>query len=139
LAEGRTVELEREAVAVLADTGERQVAVRNARVSNQRSTRTRTNSFHSISITSSYHILAHNDNGSWTGNRWDVNKPQDVFIAVGSSTTQIGLPQICVIGSQSLGESSVLEVHIELIQPFAHEIYSRTSLEEIYCLEGQVL
>ncbi|KAI5119100.1 hypothetical protein M0805_004870 [Coniferiporia weirii] len=38
-----------------------------------------------------------------------VNKLQDVFSAVGSSATQIDLPQICVIGSQSSGKSSVLE------------------------------
>lgn len=39
-----------------------------------------------------------------------VNKLQDVFTAVGTSATQIDLPQICVIGSQSSGKSSVLEV-----------------------------
>ncbi|KAL5533386.1 VPS1 [Sanghuangporus sanghuang] len=38
-----------------------------------------------------------------------VNKLQDVFSAVGSSATSIDLPQICVIGSQSSGKSSVLE------------------------------
>ncbi|KAK7049376.1 vacuolar protein sorting-associated protein 1 [Paramarasmius palmivorus] len=38
-----------------------------------------------------------------------VNKLQDVFNAVGSSTAQIDLPQICVLGSQSSGKSSVLE------------------------------
>lgn len=39
-----------------------------------------------------------------------VNKLQDVFTAVGTSTSQIDLPQICVLGSQSSGKSSVLEV-----------------------------
>jgi vacuolar protein sorting-associated protein 1 len=39
-----------------------------------------------------------------------VNKLQDVFATVGSSGTGIDLPQICVIGSQSSGKSSVLEV-----------------------------
>lgn len=39
-----------------------------------------------------------------------VNKLQDVFAAVGSSAAQIDLPQICVLGSQSSGKSSVLEV-----------------------------
>ena len=39
-----------------------------------------------------------------------VNKLQDVFAAVGSSASQIDLPQICVLGSQSSGKSSVLEV-----------------------------
>ena len=39
-----------------------------------------------------------------------VNKLQDVFSAVGSSAAQIDLPQICVLGSQSSGKSSVLEV-----------------------------
>ena len=38
-----------------------------------------------------------------------VNKLQDVFTAVGTSASQIELPQICVIGSQSSGKSSVLE------------------------------
>jgi hypothetical protein len=39
-----------------------------------------------------------------------INKLQDVFAAVGSSASQIDLPQICVLGSQSSGKSSVLEV-----------------------------
>lgn len=38
-----------------------------------------------------------------------VNKLQDVFSAVGSNASQIDLPQICVLGSQSSGKSSVLE------------------------------
>ncbi|KAJ7844451.1 P-loop containing nucleoside triphosphate hydrolase protein [Mycena leptocephala] len=38
-----------------------------------------------------------------------VNKLQDAFAAVGSSAAQIDLPQICVLGSQSSGKSSVLE------------------------------
>ncbi|KAH8833920.1 Dynamin central region-domain-containing protein [Flagelloscypha sp. PMI_526] len=38
-----------------------------------------------------------------------VNKLQDAFAAVGSSGNQIDLPQICVLGSQSSGKSSVLE------------------------------
>lgn len=41
-----------------------------------------------------------------------VNKLQDVFTAVGTSTSQIDLPQICVLGSQSSGKSSVLEVGV---------------------------
>lgn len=39
-----------------------------------------------------------------------INKLQDVFTTVGSSAAQIDLPQICVLGSQSSGKSSVLEV-----------------------------
>jgi hypothetical protein len=39
-----------------------------------------------------------------------VNKLQDVFSAVGSSAARIDPPQICVLGSQSSGKSSVLEV-----------------------------
>ena len=39
-----------------------------------------------------------------------VNKLQDAFSAVGSSAAAIDLPQICVLGSQSSGKSSVLEV-----------------------------
>ncbi|KNZ75504.1 Vacuolar protein sorting-associated protein 1 [Termitomyces sp. J132] len=38
-----------------------------------------------------------------------INKLQDVFTAVGSSASTIDLPQICVLGSQSSGKSSVLE------------------------------
>ncbi|KAF8919218.1 Dynamin central region-domain-containing protein [Mucidula mucida] len=38
-----------------------------------------------------------------------INKLQDVFSTVGSSAAQIDLPQICVLGSQSSGKSSVLE------------------------------
>ena len=41
-----------------------------------------------------------------------VNKLQDVFSAVGTSASQIDLPQICVLGSQSSGKSSVLEVRV---------------------------
>lgn len=39
-----------------------------------------------------------------------VNKLQDVFSTVGTNANAIDLPQICVIGSQSSGKSSVLEV-----------------------------
>jgi len=38
-----------------------------------------------------------------------VNKLQDVFTSIGSTGSQIDLPQICVLGSQSSGKSSVLE------------------------------
>ncbi|KAJ7273049.1 Dynamin central region-domain-containing protein [Mycena rebaudengoi] len=38
-----------------------------------------------------------------------INKLQDVFSTVGSNASQIDLPQICVLGSQSSGKSSVLE------------------------------
>ncbi|KAF8316851.1 putative ember of the dynamin family of GTPase [Clavulina sp. PMI_390] len=38
-----------------------------------------------------------------------VNRLQDVFSAVGQSASAIDLPQICVLGSQSSGKSSVLE------------------------------
>ncbi|KIY48336.1 hypothetical protein FISHEDRAFT_65839 [Fistulina hepatica ATCC 64428] len=38
-----------------------------------------------------------------------INKLQDVFSAVGTSASSIDLPQICVLGSQSSGKSSVLE------------------------------
>jgi vacuolar protein sorting-associated protein 1 len=41
-----------------------------------------------------------------------INKLQDVFAAVGSSAASIDLPQICVVGSQSGGKSSVLEVRV---------------------------
>ncbi|KAI0082872.1 hypothetical protein K474DRAFT_1655054 [Panus rudis PR-1116 ss-1] len=38
-----------------------------------------------------------------------VNKLQDVFSTIGASASAIDLPQICVLGSQSSGKSSVLE------------------------------
>ncbi|EIN08035.1 hypothetical protein PUNSTDRAFT_144490 [Punctularia strigosozonata HHB-11173 SS5] len=38
-----------------------------------------------------------------------INKLQDVFTAVGTSASAVDLPQICVLGSQSSGKSSVLE------------------------------
>lgn len=44
-----------------------------------------------------------------------INKLQDVFATVGSSASQIDLPQICVLGSQSSGKSSVLEVRFSII------------------------
>lgn len=40
-----------------------------------------------------------------------VNRLQDVFSTIGTSASQIDLPQICVLGSQSSGKSSVLEVN----------------------------
>jgi hypothetical protein len=39
---------------------------------------------------------------------------QDAFASVGLSTTTLDLPQIAVIGSQSSGKSSVLEVSLRL-------------------------
>lgn len=45
-----------------------------------------------------------------------INKLQDVFSAVGSSANQIDLPQICVLGSQSSGKSSVLEVRLIVLE-----------------------
>jgi hypothetical protein len=65
-----------------------------------------------------------------------INKLQDVFTAVGSSASQIDLPQICVLGSQSSGKSSVLEVYFVSLcageKPliFTHRILSG----EISCL-----
>ena len=50
-----------------------------------------------------------------------VNKLQDVFSAVGSSAAQIDLPQICVLGSQSSGKSSVLEVRAASV--LSHSIH----------------
>lgn len=67
-----------------------------------------------------------------------VNKLQDVFSTVGSSASQIDLPQICVLGSQSSGKSSVLEVrgaiHVAPVKSFIVSTLSRTSLGEIFCL-----
>lgn len=55
-----------------------------------------------------------------------VNKLQDVFTAVGSSASQIDLPQICVLGSQSSGKSSVLEVRspVFVLEGFAKPVYT---------------
>ena len=39
-----------------------------------------------------------------------INRLQDVFSSIGTSQATIDLPQICVLGSQSSGKSSVLEV-----------------------------
>lgn len=67
-----------------------------------------------------------------------VNKLQDVFSTVGSSGSQIDLPQICVLGSQSSGKSSVLEVcsafYCAAVKQLIVFIVSRTSLDEIFCL-----
>ena len=67
-----------------------------------------------------------------------INKLQDVFAAVGSSASQIDLPQICVLGSQSSGKSSVLEV-IDCIllsreNPSLTSSLCRTSSVGISCL-----
>src|SRR5258708_943691 len=69
-----------------------------------------------------------------------VNKLQDVFSAVGSSAAQIDLPQICVLGSQSSGKSSVLEVRRSnnSTGPSLIPIY-RTLSAEISCLEAPAL
>ena len=72
-----------------------------------------------------------------------INRLQDVFTAVGSSASQIDLPQICVLGSQSSGKSSVLEVclisHTVIYTlPGAHCNF-RTLLDEISCLVELVL
>jgi len=43
-----------------------------------------------------------------------INKLQDVFTSIGTtSQASIDLPQICVLGSQSSGKSSVLEVSFQ--------------------------
>jgi dynamin 1-like protein len=45
-----------------------------------------------------------------------INKLQDVFTSIGTTSQQaIDLPQICVLGSQSSGKSSVLEVCTHLV------------------------
>lgn len=56
------------------------------------------------------HIMATGPSGLGVEIVSVINKLQDVFTAVGSSASQIDLPQICVLGSQSSGKSSVLEV-----------------------------
>ena len=70
-----------------------------------------------------------------------VNKLQDVFSTVGSSGSQIDLPQICVIGSQSSGKSSVLEVSLSCIYIIYLHAYAceRISLVGTSFLVGRVL
>ena len=41
-----------------------------------------------------------------------INKLQDVFTSIGTTGASIDFPQICVLGSQSSGKSSVLEVRM---------------------------
>ena len=69
-----------------------------------------------------------------------INKLQDVFTAVGSNAAQIDLPQICVLGSQSSGKSSVLEVrrHGIVLKP-SFDGFRRISLVVISCLEVPAL
>ena len=69
-----------------------------------------------------------------------VNKLQDVFTAVGSSASQIDLPQICVLGSQSSGKSSVLEVRVAYVweSPGIINSHLRTSSVAISCHEELV-
>jgi hypothetical protein len=69
-----------------------------------------------------------------------INKLQDVFTAVGSSAAQIDLPQICVLGSQSSGKSSVLEVRRANVLHWGLLIHiSRISLAGISCHEALAL
>ncbi len=67
-----------------------------------------------------------------------INKLQDVFSTVGSSAAQIDLPQICVLGSQSSGKSSVLEVRFLGLRSNKKLIMCRTLLGEISCLVERV-
>lgn len=51
-----------------------------------------------------------------------INKLQDVFTSIGTTSQQaIDLPQICVLGSQSSGKSSVLEVCASSLEYFLAE------------------
>ena len=45
-----------------------------------------------------------------------VNKLQDVFVTIGTSTSQIDLPHICVLGSQGNGKSVLLEVSLVFLR-----------------------
>ena len=70
-----------------------------------------------------------------------INKLQDVFSAVGSSAASIDLPQICVLGSQSSGKSSVLEVCMSYFH--CHRslkgVFARISSGGIFCHAAQAL
>jgi hypothetical protein len=71
-----------------------------------------------------------------------INKLQDVFTSLGSGPggqAGIDLPQICVLGSQSSGKSSVLEVRFCLKIGYEcpdrlYDFVYRTSSVEISCL-----
>lgn len=63
-----------------------------------------------------------------------INKLQDVFTTVGSNAAQIDLPQICVLGSQSSGKSSVLEVIRPSLSPDNPLMIRRTLSGETSCL-----
>jgi hypothetical protein len=68
-----------------------------------------------------------------------VNRLQDAFSAIGASSTVIDLPQICVLGSQSSGKSSVLEVRESDFRSHkCADFHARTSLAVISCLEEPV-
>ena len=73
-----------------------------------------------------------------------INKLQDVFTSIGTtSQASIDLPQICVLGSQSSGKSSVLEV----CRVLQHDLQwlsdlsdiNRTLLDGTFCLVVLVL
>jgi hypothetical protein len=68
------------------------------------------NKYYSLYSLASSHLLAMASFGTEIVSV--INKLQDVFSAVGLSASSIDLPQICVLGSQSSGKSSVLEVSI---------------------------
>jgi hypothetical protein len=68
-----------------------------------------------------------------------INKLQDVFTSIGTtSQATIDLPQICVLGSQSSGKSSVLEVCRVLRYglPWFSDLIDidRTLLDGTFCL-----
>ena len=68
-----------------------------------------------------------------------INKLQDVFTSIGSTGSAIDLPQICVLGSQSSGKSSVLEVCSSLGLNWTVKLRRyRTSLDEISFLVAPV-
>lgn len=70
-----------------------------------------------------------------------INKLQDVFTSIGTtSQATIDLPQICVLGSQSSGKSSVLEVCRDTVFNGALIVdIDRTLWDGTFCLVVLVL
>ena len=68
-----------------------------------------------------------------------VNKLQDVFATLGRKEDQINLPQIVVVGSQSAGRISGLEMWQEMVIIFLAFIFWRRIVETWKKRKVQVL